>query len=343
MNTNHFTIKEGEGLEYIIIDVGTTNTRVRYVEDEKILAIYEHKIGVKDTAIMGSLSKLKKELKEGIEYCLINCNKDFNKIDKIVASGMITSSLGLVEIQHLEAPVGIEDISAGVVVEKIDEIVDKPIYFIPGVKNRLNECTHEVAQFDIMRGEEVEVMGILDLYNINENIIYISPGSHTKFIFINKNGEIEKCSTTLAGELLWALSRETILADSIPKELIDSVDKEYIKKGLDVAKVYGFSRACFLARIIDLFTQASKNQIANFIAGSIGYYDVKSIEKDLKNGDVKFLIGGKMILRELYNTILKLMGYPKDNICILDNKMVEKAGIIGAIRIVEQFEKKVVR
>ncbi len=31
---------------------------------------------------------------------------------------MITSSLGLVEIQHLEAPVGIEDISAGVVVEK---------------------------------------------------------------------------------------------------------------------------------------------------------------------------------------------------------------------------------
>ncbi len=26
-----------------------------------------------------------------------------------------------------------------------------------------------------MRGEEVEVMGILDLYNINENIIYISP------------------------------------------------------------------------------------------------------------------------------------------------------------------------
>ncbi len=145
--------------------------------------------------------------------------------------------------------------------------------------------------------------------------------------------------------MLWALSRETILADSIPKELIDSVDKEYIKKGgLDVAKVYGFSRACFLARIIDLFTQASKNQIANFIAGSIGYYDVKSIEKDLKNGgDVKFLIGGKMILRELYNTILKLMGYPKDNICILDNKMVEKAGIIGAIRIVEQFEKKVVR
>ncbi len=29
----------------------------------KNLAIYEHKIGVKDTAIMGSLSKLKKRIK----------------------------------------------------------------------------------------------------------------------------------------------------------------------------------------------------------------------------------------------------------------------------------------
>lgn len=325
-------------MNYIIIDAGTTNTRIRYVEDEEIMVSYEYGIGVKDTVVTGSLLKLKKILKEGIEKCLTSCNKDLEKVDKIIASGMITSNLGLTEIQHLEAPIDVETISKAIVVKSFNDIVAKPIYFIPGVKNRVNnESLNGIEHIDMMRGEEVEAIGILDLYMINENVIYISPGSHTKFVFISKDGKIEKCNTTLAGELIWALSRETLLADSIPKELITSIDKEYIEKGINVANKYGFSRACFLVRIMDLFTQATGNQLANFIASSIGYYDIKSIEKDLKNEDIEILIGGKAILRDLYAIVLEFMGYPRDNISILDSNMVDKAGVIGAIRIVEQF------
>lgn len=326
-------------MNYITIDTGTTNTRIRYVEDGKILATYKDKIGVKDTAITGNSDRLKTSIKTGIEECLKSCNKDLEDIDNIIASGMITSGLGLVEIQHLVAPVGVEDLSKAIVVKKFDDIVDKPIYFIPGVKNRVSDNSyHEVSQIDMMRGEEVETIGILDLINTSENVIFISPGSHTKFVFIDETGKILKCSTTLTGELLWALSKETVLADSIPKELISTIDREYIGKGVEAAKEHGFSKACFLVRVLDLFTQARKNQLANFIAGAIGYYDIKSIENDLKDDNIEILIGGNSILRELYGSILELSGYHKSKIHLLDDDMVEKASTIGAIKVVQKYK-----
>lgn len=63
-------LERGEFLNYITIDTGTTNTRVRYVEDNKILASYKDGTGVKDTAIIGSLDKLKNSMKKGIDECL---------------------------------------------------------------------------------------------------------------------------------------------------------------------------------------------------------------------------------------------------------------------------------
>lgn len=323
-------------MNYIIIDTGTTNTRIRLVENYQIIDTLKYDVGVRDTAITGRLDRLKLSIKTGIEECLARNNRVLKDVDSIIASGMITSELGLVEIPHLIAPVGVEELAKGVVICKFPDIVDKPLYFIPGVKNRVNEEL-EISYIDMMRGEEVEAIGITNLYKDFDKLIYISPGSHTKFVLI-ENGKIIRCSTTLTGELLQAISRETVLANSIPDDLITEINKEYIKKGIESAKKYGFSKTCFLVRIMDLFTQANGNELANFMAGAIGYYDMKVIQEDLEKGNIEVLIGGKKILRELYSLLLELYGYDMEHVHIMDNIMVEKSNIIGVINIIQRYK-----
>ena len=101
------------------------------------------------------------------------------------------------------------------------------------------------------------------------------------------------------------------------------------------AKEYGFSRACFAVRVMDIFTDATGNQLANFIAGAIGYYDIKSIGRDLEEKNLSILIGGDNILKELYSCIFELLGNNKNKIKLIDDYMVENAGVIGTIRVVE--------
>ncbi|SDK06388.1 2-dehydro-3-deoxygalactonokinase [Natronincola ferrireducens] len=321
---------------YIIIDTGTTNTRIRYIEGDSILGEYQSKVGVRNTAIDKSTQKLKDALQEGISQVIEKSNKSLPDVKKIIAYGMITSNLGIFEIPHLQTPVGIEELSTNIRKKMFEEICEKPICFIPGVKNRIGEVTVENFQdMDIMRGEEVEALGALVYASRNQDVIYISPGSHTKFVFIDSEGRIQKCSTTLTGELLWALSKETVLASAIPQTLITSIDEAYIKKGIEAVKQYGFSKACFLVRIMEIFTEATDNQRVNFIAGAICYHDIISIEKDLKERDPYIIIGGKKILRELYGTVLKLMNYDEDKIKLLSDDEVERVSTVAAIKIVE--------
>ncbi len=322
---------------YITIDTGTTNTRIRYIEDNNILANYKDKIGVRDTAITGSLDKLKTSIRKGIEECLDKSNRNLTDIDKIIAFGMITSNLGLIEIPHLEAPIGLEDIKKNITLKTFKEIVNKPIHFIPGAKNKVEGSPSEDFQLiDMMRGEETESLGALKMSGLEGDAIYISPGSHTKFVFFDNSHRITKCSTTLTGELLWALSKETILASSLSENLISSIEKEYILKGIETVKKYGFSKTCFLVRIMDTFTNATPNQRANFIAGAICYYDIESIKEDLKEKKTKVLIGGKKILRDLYSTIFEIIGYATGLVTTMNDEQEEKASTIGAISIVEE-------
>lgn len=324
-------------MNYIIIDTGTTNTRIRLVNEKEVLASYKDKIGVKDTAIKGSLDSLKASIKDGIIQCLQISKKQLDDIDSIIAYGMITSNLGLLEINHLISPIDIEGLSKGIEIKEFGDIVNKPIYFIPGIKNKVDKDSLDLDEIDMMRGEEVETIGILELDRELKDIIYISPGSHTKFVFVN-NRQIVKCSTTLTGEILSALSKETILADSLPQELITSIDREYIEKGLNAAKDKGFTKSCFLVRIMDQFTQANANQLANFIGGVAVYYDIISIEKYLEKDNSKIVIGGNSILKDLYNSSLMLMGYKEENIKILEEDAIEKSSIYGAIETVKKHK-----
>ena len=134
----------------IFVDTGTTNSRVWLVAENEILAHAEAMVGVRDTAREGNNNKLKAALRDLIAEVQVT-----HKASAVMAAGMITSALGLADIPHLSAPVGIAELAASTKAFSFPDITDLPFYLVTGVRSGSAKCTPEnVAEIDLMRGEE---------------------------------------------------------------------------------------------------------------------------------------------------------------------------------------------
>lgn len=325
---------------YLTIDAGTTNMRVRYIEENEIRASIKVNAGVRLTAVDGNNHRLKVSLRDAITGTLVKADRSLNDVEGIIASGMITSNLGLIEIPHLTTPVGINGLATGMMVKCFPDIVDKEIHFIPGVKNGAGaEDDDVIGCMDMMRGEEAESLGAGILQGMKEDFVFISPGSHTKFVFVDEDQQIQSCCTTLTGELLAAISGHTILSDSLSSALIEAVDPCFIQKGIEAAKKYGLTKACFSVRVLDTLQDTTENERANFLAGALAFNDILAL-LNRTHVNVDVLIGGNPILQKLYEQVLLLLGWSEDKICVLDENSTEMASSVLGIKLFESLSSK---
>lgn len=332
-------------MKYIItIDGGTTNTRALLWDDKgNVLREEKREIGVRNTAIDGNNLKLKNAVKECLEELLKYQNISFDDIKTIIASGMISSNVGLIEIPHLVAPVGIEDFISNIKGILIDEICPIPIYFIPGVKNYKNEEVNleNFEKMDIMRGEEIEAFAVLEDFE-EEELILVLPGSHTKFISVNKEKKITGCLTSITGELLSVITNHTILADAVKHSFVEkeTYDKEFLLLGYNTAKKTGLGRSCFSGRILNQFITKDTSKIANFLLGVTLQTDMLAIEnsvaiKSSKNSTI--VVAGKEPLKTALVDILEKEGKFKKVISYeLKNKNASLSAM-GAYKIANQI------
>ena len=317
------------------IDTGTTNTRVKLWQEESLLASSHVGVGVRDTGITGSKDKLKGGVKAAIEQVLTDAKLSPGDVGLYLASGMITSNVGLHEVPHAFAPAGISALAEQMVSATLPEIVDQPIWFVPGVKNDVRNVTLEnFAGMDIMRGEEVETLGLLAHLNLKGPALLILPGSHTKFVRVDQQGRITGCVTTLAGELLSVLTTETILASALDKSFAESLEPKMAQLGAESARKFGLTRTCFTVRILDQFTGSSLNGKANFLAGAIVGTDLLAVKDNEAMGDcqdIPVVIGGSNIMAGIFEVLVRQDEHFRgDLITVTGEVMQDKAGS-GAI------------
>ncbi len=265
----------------ITIDTGTTNTRtLLWDEDGQAVGMERASVGVRDTAKDGNNKRLSEAVKGCLETLLKKHGISYDDVESIVASGMITSNVGLVEISHCTAPVGKKELADAIKPVLLEDICPLPIWFIPGVKNSDGDITLENFEaMDIMRGEEVESISLIEEFGPGKKYLLILPGSHTKFVAINEAGRIEGCLTTLSGELLSLIINETIIADAVGRSYVtnETYDTDMVLKGYSAAKKTGTGRACFSARILNQFTVKDKQKVANYIYGVVIQNDIFAV------------------------------------------------------------------
>lgn len=311
----------GDGMEnYIItIDTGTTNTRViLWDADRKMAASRKSEVGVRNTAIDGNNQRLKDAVRDGIEGVLQDEGKTLDDVSRVMACGMITSNVGLVEVPHVTAPASAQDLADQAREILLEDVCAKPIMFIPGVKNSSGPVTLEnFEQMDIMRGEEVETVAVLNDYPKGKSYLLVLPGSHSKFVSVNENGQMAGCLTSITGELLSSITRNTIIADAVGRQFVgeDGYDHEMVLAGFKNAQKTGMGRACFSGRILNQFVIPEKEKIANYILGVALQNDIVAV----KNSDAleispetTVIVGGNNPLRRAITELLRFDGYFKE-------------------------------
>ncbi|MEH6473982.1 MAG: 2-dehydro-3-deoxygalactonokinase [Halopseudomonas sp.] len=262
---------------YIVtIDTGTTNTRVCLWQDHHFIDSEKRSVGVRNTSIDGDNHQIMEGISEAFLALLSRNRLTERDIYRVLASGMITSQLGLVEIPHAVAPVNIKTLANQMHQQVFEQICEQPIWFITGVKNFAQATTDNWEAMDIMRGEEVEVFAVLQQMNNPGPMLVVLPGSHTKFVAISDAGEIAGSCTTLAGELNAVITHNTILASSLDNRFAEQVDNEYLLLGAQSTNRVGLTRSLFSVRVLEQSGKLNHEQLASFLLGVIVETDIKA-------------------------------------------------------------------
>ena len=289
------------------------------VLEHKIVSKLQFPVGARNG--ISDKNLLRQTIKHGIEALLEQHALTQKDITRILASGMITSEFGLVNLPHITAPAGLAQLHETMYETYLPDIADIPFVFVRGVKT---DCS-SLETADMMRGEETEIMGI----SREGAGIYVLPGSHSKIIQTDKNGAITEFKTMLTGEMIAAISENTILKDAfqIGKE---SLREAYLHQGFAYAAERGINDALFKVRILKNLFGKSASETYSFFMGIILCDEIRCI---LAANPARITIGGKKAIKDAMALLLR--AHTSAPVVAIPEKEADVASVVGAIRIFE--------
>ncbi|HEY0683242.1 MAG TPA: 2-dehydro-3-deoxygalactonokinase [Steroidobacter sp.] len=174
----------------------------------------------------------------------------------VYASGMIGSNVGWREVPYAEAPAGCADLASAALATQIGSV---PVYIVPGITCRRS---FDGAP-DVMRGEEIEMMGLATLGTADGWIAL--PGTHTKWARLER-GRVIEFFTSMSGEIFDRLTAQGLLASIVAGEAHDGpVFLEGVAAGR--ARRLSLGTLLFGARARVVRGALSKADAASYIRG----------------------------------------------------------------------------
>jgi 2-dehydro-3-deoxygalactonokinase len=331
------------------VDCGTTNSRVYIIRnDGAVVGKGVYGVGVSDVAREKTKDVLVKGLRIAFREACEHAGLTEDSIRCVVSAGMITSELGLCEVPHLIAPVGVADMASHLVRSDIEGITDTPLpwYFIPGLKNRYEgkDTDHsQVGNLDFMRGEEVQAIGLLE-ENISFPATLVILSSHTKFISIDADGKIEGSLTTLSGQIYRAFVEQTSIGKSVQKTTVPEpegyFDVSEVDNGFDWVMKAGLLRTMMMPRFLDVLMDSEWYERKLFIESAIAADDMRALSQFDSLGfnfeSPVVLIGMEGRCR-IYRHILKnRMQWDGEIRTVVDTEKIDTLNIHGVLKIANE-------
>ncbi|HEY6049439.1 MAG TPA: 2-dehydro-3-deoxygalactonokinase [Sphingomicrobium sp.] len=178
----------------------------------------------------------------------------------LLLAGMIGSNRGWKEAPYVPCPAGIDELAHGLV------WADERTAIVPGV-SFIGD-----GRADIMRGEEVQLLGALAAGFVDSNALVCHPGTHNKWTVLHQ-GRIQSFRTVMTGEIWSLLKEHSILADV----LAGPVEADDVFR--DAAKHAVFNEALpaelFSVRASVVLGQMKKEDAASYASGLLIGTDVR--------------------------------------------------------------------
>ena len=301
---------KGENM-YLSMDMGTSSTRLWLNDRSNIIAQSCESFGASFKKMNGAEAFFER-VNTLIDSVLSDASIQRTDVECMIVSGMGGSEIGLCEIAHISLPVDLYKLADSVVRKDIPEISGIDVLFVPGIKQ-----TNGTGLCDIMRGEETELYGILSDMSEAEDCTFVFPGTHNKIIRVNSDGRIEHFCTTMSGEMIDLLVRQSILAGSVSHDF--KACAEYVLRGALDANQNGIGYAAFHTRVMSK-NGVDVDSLSSYIYGAVISQDISVIGK-IANGS-KIYVGGRRGLRDIYSILLQ-----NENTVELEEKIA-----LGAVR-----------
>ena len=211
-------------------------------------------------------------------------------------AGMAGSQQGWMEAPYCPCPAGFTDIAA-----QLAWVEPGRVAIVPGLSIDKNGIP------DVMRGEETQVFGALQLLNLNDARLVL-PGTHSKWVSV-KNQQVTDFSTWMTGEFYALLRQHSILTRTLPANDAahhDVHDGTAFEQGIKHAlHGDGLLHTAFSTRTLSLFKRIATEVLPSYLSGLVIGEELKC--QQLKQGDHVVVVGAEA-LTEKYKQALTLLG-----------------------------------
>lgn len=310
--------------QFISVDWGTSNFRARLVEIPSLQILGEVKSsqGIKETFALWQKQGGNRE-SFFLDFIKGQVEKISSQIEphlRVVISGMASSTIGIKELPYANLPfesdgstLYVEDLSHSDYFEQVE--------LISGLRS---SC-------DIMRGEEVQIVGLISEDDKQGTTVFVLPGTHSKHV-ICENGIVTDFKTYMTGELFDLISKQTILKNSITETLASENDLLCFDEGVNCAIEGGsLLNELFKIRAFDLFGSKSKEENHYYLSGLLIGDEMNSLKKS--NPDkINLCAGGA--LHELYFRSINELGLVKKT-KVIPKELVEASVVKGQWKVLK--------
>jgi 2-dehydro-3-deoxygalactonokinase len=211
----------------------------------------------------------------------------------VVLSGMVSSSIGMLELPYKNLPFRAD--GSDLMVHTIPATADMPPQIIvSGVR----------SESDVIRGEETILAGC-DIESNDKEQLFILPGTHSKHIRVH-NGWVKDISTYMTGELFDLLSNKSILAASVKKdEKEPGTHDRFFADGVRKGAALNLMNSIFHVRSNQLFGKATPEENFHYLSGLLIGHELKEL---LEGGDLSVTLVCSGELKKAYTFALDVLG-----------------------------------
>lgn len=212
----------------------------------------------------------------------------------LLMAGMIGSNRGWVEAPYLPCPAGLPELAG-----RLQWVEAERVAIVPGV------CFMDGEAADVMRGEEVQLLGAVADGMIPGDALVCHPGTHNKWARI-ADDRITGFRTIMTGELFNLLREHSILADLLARPAHgDEAFERGVRHGLTNDDL---TAELFSVRARVLLGKAERVHAASYTSGLLIGSDLRIGLRSAPPGEM--VVMGRPELTALYAAALAVAGRP---------------------------------
>ena len=174
----------------------------------------------------------------------------------VVLAGMVGSARGWIEVPYLPCPAGLEELGAA-----LRWVEPGRTAIVPGLAD---------PDGDVMRGEEVQLLGAAAAGLTPGDALLCQPGTHCKWARLER-GRIGHFATAMTGELFALLKSHSLLAEFLTGAVADD---EAFRAGVRQGLAGRLPRDLFRVRAAALLGHRTVADSASFTSGLLIGHDV---------------------------------------------------------------------